>query len=181
MTSKIKISLILIISFLSNSYSQESPSVEKNQFKINVILPGFVYEHGFTNKNTLYSELSIGLAYRKSFFYDEATWSFLPVINEQFRHYYNLDKRADLGKRTAHNSGNFLALNAIYNFESLSTNNSYSESTSSFTIAPVWGLQRTYKGGFNLGFNAGIGYNIDKYENDFVPVVNFSLGWVLGK
>jgi hypothetical protein len=34
--------------------AQEEPSVEKNQFKINVLAPGIVYEHGFNAKNTLY-------------------------------------------------------------------------------------------------------------------------------
>lgn len=60
-------------------------------------------------------------------------------------------------------------------------NNDFSEDTSSFTIAPVWGFQRTYKGNFNLGVNAGIGYNFDKYRNEFAPVINFTLGWVIGK
>jgi hypothetical protein len=178
---KIQFSLILVFLFLANTYSQETPSVEKNQFKINLLLPGVVYEHGFTPKNTLYSELSLGFGYRKNSFYNESTWSFYPIINEQFRHYYNLDNRAKKGKRTAHNSGNFLALSAIYNFESISTNNNFSERVTSFTIAPVWGFQRTYKGGFNLGLNGGIGYYIQKHNNDFVPVINFSLGWVIGK
>jgi hypothetical protein len=30
--------------------AQEEPSVEKNQFKINVLAPGIVYEHGFNAK-----------------------------------------------------------------------------------------------------------------------------------
>ena len=178
---KTQFSLILAFLFLANSYSQEVPSVEKNLFKINFFLPGVVYEHGFTAKNTLYSELSLGFGYQKSSFYNESTWTFYPNINEQFRHYYNLDKRAKKGKRTARNSGNFLALNAIYNFESISTNDDFSNEGASFTVAPVWGFQRTYNGGFNLGFNAGIGYGIQKQSNEFVPVINFSLGWVIGK
>lgn len=148
--------------------------------KINILLPGFVYEHGFDAKNTLYSELSLGFGYRSSNF-GGSSWSFYPNINEQFRHYYNLDKRASKGKRTAYNSGNFVALNAIYNFKSISSNDNFSEDTSSFTIAPVWGLQRTYGKKINLGFNAGLGYNFDKYENEFVPVINFTLGWIIGK
>jgi hypothetical protein len=178
---KVNFSLILVFLFLANMYSQETPSVEKNQFKINVLLPGVVYEHGFTPKNTLYSELNSGFGYRKNSFYNEATWSFYPNIYEQFRHYYNLEKRAKNGKRTNRNSGNFLALNAIYNFESISTNNNYYESAPSLTIAPVWGFQRTYKGGFNLGLNAGIGCNFQKQNTDFGAVINFSLGWVIGK
>lgn len=162
-------------------YAQDKPAVEKNLFKLNLLLPGVVYEHGFNNKNTLYSELSMGFGYRSRNF-SGSSWFFLPVINEQFRHYYNLEKRSLKGKKITGNSGNFIALNAIYNFKSFSTNNGVI-SESSFIIAPVWGLQRTYKSSFNLGLNAGLGYSIEKnyYDNHFVPVINFSIGWVISK
>jgi hypothetical protein len=170
---------LFILTVISNSNAQDKPSVVKSQFKINVLLPGFVYEHGLSDKNTLYSELSSGIGYSNNAF--GSAWYFYPYINEQFRHYYNLEKRASKEKRTAHNSGNFVAVNGIYNFESISTNESVSSSNASFTIAPVWGFQRTYKGNFNLGLNMGVGYNFGKYDNEFVPVLNFSLGWVIGK
>lgn len=156
-------------------------TVAKNQFKINFLLPGFVYEHGFDAKNTLYSEVSLGLGYRYSNYYDESTLYFLPLVNEQFRHYYNLGKRASKGKRTAYNSGNFIAVSAIYHFQSISTNEKYAEYSPSFTIAPLWGLQRTYKRKFNLELNLGAGLNFDKFDTEFIPVGNFTLGWVIGK
>lgn len=172
--------LFLFFTPLTKTIAQDIPSVEKNLFKINLLLPGVVYEHGFSNKNTLYSEFSFGLGYSKSAF-SGSTWSFYPTINEQFRHYYNLEKRAGKGKRTLGNSGNFYGLNAIYNFESINSNSDFSSSSPSFTIAPVWGFQRTYKHNFNLNLNGGIGYNIDKYNSEIVPVVNFTIGWVIGK
>lgn len=179
--------IIIIINLLGilNLSAQNKTAVEKNLIKLNLLLPGVVYEHGFNEKNTLYSELSIDFGYRNNSFSGNS-WIFLPFINEQFRHYYNLEKRSLNGKRTAGNSGNFLALNAIYNFKSFSTNdNNYGYNDSSFIIAPVWGMQRTYKHNFNLGLNAGVGYLFysDKnYDNNsFVPVINFSIGWVIGK
>jgi putative salt-induced outer membrane protein YdiY len=175
--------LCLAVLMFNGAYAQDEAvtSVRKHQFKINMLLPGFVYEHGFSAKNTLYSEASLGLGYRYSSYYDESTWYILPMINEQFRHYYNLEKRAAKGKRTAYNSGNFIAANAIYNFKSLSTNDKYGNYDPSFTIAALWGLQRTYKGRFNLEFNIGPGVNFDKYDTEFTPVGNFTLGWVIGK
>ncbi|CAC9976190.1 MULTISPECIES: hypothetical protein [Flavobacterium] len=179
---KIRFSFLLLLAFIVNVHSQDATtSVSKNQFKVNVLFPGFVYEHGFTEKNTLYSEVSLGFGYRKSSYYYESTWSFYPMINEQFRHYYNLEKRADKGKRTAYNSGNFLALNATYNFKPISTNNNFGEYAPSFTLAPVWGLQRTYNGKLNLELHLGAGINVDKYNTEFAPVANFTLGWVIGK
>jgi hypothetical protein len=173
------LTLLGLITIL-NMHAQDKPVVEKNQFKINALLPGVVLEHGFDDKNTLYSELSLGFGYRKSSFSSSA-WTFYPSINEQFRHYYNLQKRASKGKVSSHNSGGFLAMAAFYNFKSISTNESVSSTNASFTIAPVWGFQRTYKGNFNLDLNIGVGYNFDKKSSDFVPVLNFTLGWVIGK
>ncbi|WP_264564178.1 hypothetical protein [Flavobacterium sp. N3904] len=174
------ISFSLLFIPLMTTLAQDISSVEKNLFKINLLLPGVVYEHGFSSKNTLYSEFSFGLGYGFSDF-EGSTFAFYPRINEQFRHYYNLEKRAGKGKRTGGNSGNFYALNAIYNFKSINTNSDFSSSNTSFTIAPVWGFQRTYKHNFNLSLNGGVGYNFEKDNNQFAPVINFTLGWVIGK
>lgn len=173
--------LILSILFINSVQAQdEAAAVEKNQFKINPLLsPGFVYEHGFSAKNTLYSEASLIVGYRKNGFYDESTWYFIPRINEQFRHYYNLEKRAAKGKKTANNSGNFVALSAEYQFESISTNEWFNEYCPSFTVGPVWGIQRTYKGKLNIDLNLGLGANFDKYDTELVPIANFTLGWVI--
>ncbi|MDR7212428.1 DUF3575 domain-containing protein [Flavobacterium piscis] len=177
--------LLLLLSVLFTITIQaqdEAPaSVEKNQFKINFLFPGFVYEHGFDAKNTLYSEVSSGFGYRYNSYYDESTTYFLPMINEQFRHYYNLEKRANKGKRTAYNSGNFIAVSATYNFQSISTNKDYAEYCPSFTLAPLWGFQRTYKRKFNLEVNLGAGVNFDRFDTEFVLVAGFTLGWVIGK
>ncbi|UTN03614.1 hypothetical protein L0669_20080 [Flavobacterium bizetiae] len=116
--------LILSVLFINAVQAQDDApvSVAKNQFKINMLFPGFVYEHGFDTKNTLYSEVSLGVGYRYSSYYHESSLYIFPMINEQFRHYYNLEKRAGKGKRTAHNSGNFVAASAYYNFKSFNTN-----------------------------------------------------------
>ena len=50
--------------------AQDKTSVEKNLFKINLLLPGVAYEHGFDTKNTLYSELSFGVGYRNNDYYN---------------------------------------------------------------------------------------------------------------
>jgi len=173
---------VLLFTPLLRVIGQETPSVEKNLFKINLLLPGFVYEHGFSSKNALYSEFSFGFGYQTSAFWG-STFVIYPTINEQFRHYYNLEKRVGKGRRTAGNSGNFYGLSAIYNFKSINTNFDISSFNSSFTIAPVWGFQRTYMHKFNLNLNGGVGYNIDieKDNNEIVPVINFTIGWVIGK
>jgi putative salt-induced outer membrane protein YdiY len=179
MTKNYILAILFIISFCKVQAQDEATTTVKNQFKINMLFPGIVYEHALSANNTLYSEAALGLGYRYNSYYDEGNVYFFPLINEQFRHYYNLKKRAEKGKRTAYNSGNFVAVNALYNFQSLSTNEKYGNYPQSFTVAALWGLQRTYKGRFNLEFNVGPGVNFDKYDTEFVPVGNFTLGWVI--
>ena len=173
--------LLFLVSITMQAQDEAVANVEKSQFKINFLFPGFVYEYGFDDKNTLYSEACLGIGYRYNSYYDESTMYFLPMINEQFRHYYNLEKRARKGKRTAYNSGNFIAMSATYSFQSISTNEKYAEYCPSFTIAPVWGFQRTYKRKFNLEVNLGAGVNFDRFDTEFAPVATFTLGWVIGK
>ena len=172
--------ILLNLGAILNLCAQDKPSVEKNQFKIDILAPGFVYEHGLSAKNTLHSELSVGLGYRYDSYFG-STCDFYPLINEQVRHYYNLEKRVAKGKVTARNSGNFVAMAAFYNFKSFTTNDSFYSSNSSITFAPLWGYQRTNERNFNLDVNMGIGYNIGKHDNSFVPVFSFTLGWVIGK
>lgn len=175
--------LLLLLATTPSVYAQdEAPiSVVKNQFKINMLFPGFVYEHGFSEKNTLYSEAAFGLGYSYSDFYGESNVYIVPLINEQLRHYYNLQKRATKGKRTERNSGNYVALNASYYFKPISGNSDHFNYVPSSTIAVLWGLQRTYKGRLNLEFNIGPGVNISEIETKFALPVNFTLGWVIGK
>lgn len=103
--------LIFALATLSAS-AQEVPSVQKNLFKINLLAPGVVYEHGFTEKITLYSELSVGFVYRESSFVESSS-AFLPVLTEQLRYYNNFDRRLAKGKNTTRNSGNYVALLAV--------------------------------------------------------------------
>jgi hypothetical protein len=172
--------LFLLFAPLFNIIAQDTPAVEKNLFKINLLLPGVVYEHGFDTKNTLYSELSVGFGFSKNDVWGK-NWALYPNLNEQLRHYYNLEKRIKKGRRTQGNSGNFYALNAVYNFESINTNSGFNTSVPSVTIAPVWGFQRTNNSNFNSSFNGGIGYNINQNQSKMVLILNFSIGWVIGK
>lgn len=177
--------LFLLLSVLSinavHAQDETSVSVAKNQFKINVLFPGFVYEHGFSEKNTLYSEASLSLGYSYSDFYGKSNVYMIPVITEQLRHYYNLQKRSNKGKRTERNSANYLALNTSGYFKPLSGDTEYFTYVPSSTVAVLWGLQRTYKGRFNLGFNIVPGINFSEIETKFALPVNFTLGWIIGK
>jgi hypothetical protein len=169
--------LILLVVLVTNLKAQEKTSVEKNIFKINILTPGITYELGIGKKTTLNSDLNIAVVY-----YQNSGLKVFPYIQEQFRYYYNLEKRVGKNKNTANNSANFMAISASYYFESIGELK-YLHRYDGITIAPVWGLQRTYKSNLNINLNAGIGYNFSSNSEwkGLTPVVNFTLGWVLGK
>lgn len=163
-------------------YGQEKEiSVNKNLFKINLLPPGITYEHGLTKKLTLNSDINAGISYHYSSF-SGSDWIIFPFVDEQLRHYYNLEKRALKGKRTENNSGNFLALGAMYMFRGKGKYE-YINDYDGFNLYSVWGLQRTYQNNLNISINAGLGYNFSSNDNvnELSPIVNFTLGWVIGK
>lgn len=177
--------LRVICSFLimtSVVYGQEKEiSVNKNLFKINLLPPGITYEHGFTNKLTLNSDVNAGISYHYNSF-SGSDWIIFPYIDEQLRHYYNLEKRSLKGKRTANNSANFLAVGALYMFRGKGKYE-YINDLDGFNLYSVWGLQRTYNSKININLNMGLGYNFSQFSDvrGVKPIVNFTLGWVIGK
>lgn len=170
---------LLILGGIFNSQAQVKPSVERNLFKINILSPGLSFEKGIGEKNVISSEISSSIGFHRNSSGTE--WLVSPYIKEQYRLYYNLEKRKQKGKNISNNSGNFVAFSASYYFKPIG-NSVYVSVYEGLTLAPVWGFQRTYKGGLNIAVNTGIGYNISSNnDSKMAPVLNFSLGWVIGK
>ena len=108
-------------------------------------------------------------------------------MSSQFRHYYNLEKRNLKGKNIDGNSGNYIAPIASYYFRPVNVSTNFVSTSDALTLVAVWGLQRTYKSGLNINPNTGLGYNFSKDRSSYllstniIPVINFTLGWVLLK
>lgn len=174
---KKKIYILLLFPLLINA--QQSKTVTESLFKINILTPGLTYEKGLTNNTTLCLDgnLSVGFAVHNN----ETVVLATPFVRSQYRYYYNLEKRVSKGKSISNNSGGFLALNLSYYFKPSGTN-VYVSNYDGFTAGGVWGFQKTYKSGVNLSANAGLGYNLsDNLTNKVVPLLNFTIGWVIGK
>lgn len=164
--------------FFTNA--QEVSGVKGGLFKVNVLNPGLVYEYGLSNKTSLYSELSLGFFYQYSQNFGSSS-AFNLIIYEQFRYYYNFEKRYTKNKRTNKNSANYIAFTASNSFKPFVENNADRfYFVNRVEVGPVWGLQRTYKGNFNLDLNMGVGATIyQNNKNPIVPIINFSIGWVI--
>lgn len=169
--------VFLFVSLLG--FSQENSGVEKSQFKINMLAPGISYEHGLSEKSTLLGELGTGFLYTSE---GGESFSVFPYVSAQYRHYYNFEKRAKKGKNTLNNSANYITfITNVSSGKAIIGKRDYISDVY-FGIGPAWGIQRTYKSGFNLDLNLGVGYGFGNNEKGkFIPMLNLTLGWVINR
>jgi len=174
--------IALMVLASANLKAQDKNSIlENNLFKINILSPGVSYEKRLGENSTINSDLNLSLG----FSYNSNSGSHLlttAYLREQYRYYYNIEKRSLKNKNIKNNSANFVALSASYYLEPFG-DSGYVSVYDGLTIAPVWGLQRTYETGINIALVTGAGYNFgtNQRTSGFVPVINFTLGWVLSK
>ncbi|MEE9361506.1 MAG: hypothetical protein V3U92_02800 [Cellulophaga sp.] len=168
--------------FLCSFYTlpaQSNYNVEKQQFKISILNPGFGYEVATGENTTVDLRLGTGLALRGASNV-KTEFGIFPFFEGQYRWYYNFNRRKGKGKRTAHNSANYLALSSTLVSGKPLLGNLEGNEGYWGNVGPVYGLQRTYKRGFNLNLEFGFGYSFDNLGNSGIsPKIGFALGWVL--
>ncbi len=162
--------------------SSENPfaliNLERHQFKLNFLSPGFTYEFAIFKNVTASSSVGLGAAT-----YQEG-YALGLVMNNRARYYYNFNSRLRNGKNVSGNSGNYIsAAQAIFFSQlRLSTN---IEGPSDFNIGFfgfVHGIQRTYPKGFNFTAELGAGYyKGDGVYSGYGPLINLNFGWVATK
>ena len=166
----------LLCLFFGNAQSDRN--VAEHFFKINAINPGLEYEWGFAKDQTV--NLGAGLQFGARGAGGSFDWVFVPAINLQYRYYYNFQRRLERNKRIRGNSANYIALaNTTFLNERIIGNTELSGGYFGH-LGPVYGIQRTYKKGFNFNLKMGVGYYYDDfYEGEFGPVLGFGIGWVI--
>jgi len=158
-------------------FSQETT----NQFSLNFLVPSAEYEVSVSEKSTVDFDLGVGFGYTNSKFGGEH-FGIFPGFETQYRYYYNLAKRADKGKKTSENSGNYIAGVAYLTsgdpiFGDLEYINDYRG-----FVGPSWGLQRIYPSNFKLNLNLGAGLGFNDFEGTyFAGLISIKLGFKLGK
>lgn len=168
--------LCLLISL--TSFAQET----SNQFSLNFLMPSLEYETAISKNSTIDAIVGFGFGYHEASYLDKPEYGIYPQFQTQYRHYYNLKKRLERGKKTSENSGNYIALSA--NFSSgdpiigdMRLNKDYSG-----FVGPLWGLQRVYNSNFKLNLNLGFGMGFNDREDPyFATQVGLQLGFKLGK
>ena len=169
------LAILVLCTFLVSAQTQKN--VEIGQFKINFINPGLEYEFGVGPDQTI--DFGIVLQFGAN----SDGYAFFPAINGQYRYYYNFKRRLERDKRTRGNSANYLAASGTLFLEEVIVGNLDSGDGYFGFVGPVYGIQRTYRKGFNFNLEFGVGYYFDNFLDDdgFGPTVSFSIGWVLGQ
>jgi hypothetical protein len=184
MKYKIILLTLCLIPLLSNAQWQERGGtfdlahLERHQFQLNLLSPGFTYELGLFRNQSVSSNLGFGLAT-----YEEG-YVFGLAMNNRYRYYHNFNRRARLDKNTSGNSGNYIAAAQAIFFSQLQISTNV-DSVGDFNLGffgMVYGIQRTYEKGFNFNVELGAGYyRGDGVPSGYGPLINVTLGWVATK
>ncbi|MBW3466210.1 hypothetical protein [Arthrospiribacter ruber] len=164
-----KIYIFTLLSFIfltKQALAQDFASVEKSIWQIqSLFVTKYLSNESKIKRDlALRSELGFDFFYRDGFLYDGPVVAWSPFLRLEPRHYYNLNKRADKGKKTAKNSGNFVALTTTYKPNwFLITNESSLLVTPALSLIPTWGIRRSPWQHFNFEAGIGIGYGWEYY------------------
>jgi len=184
MKYKIILLTLCLIPLLSNAQWQERGGtfdlvhLERHQFQLNLLSPGFTYELGLFKNQSVSSNLGFGLAT-----YEEG-YVFGLAMNNRYRYYHNFNRRTGMDKNTSGNSGNYIAAAQAIFFSQLQISTNV-DAVGDFNLGffgMVYGIQRTYEKGFNFNVELGAGYyRGDGVPSGYGPLINVTLGWVATK
>ncbi len=184
MKNKYVLILLCFVSAFANAQWQERGGtfdlahLERHQFKLNLLSPGFTYELGIFKNQSISTNLGLATAT-----YEEGYVLGL-AMNNRYRYYHNFDRRERLGKNTSGNSGNYIAAAQAIFFSQLRVATDV-EGPDDFNLGfygMVYGIQRTYEKGFNFNVEVGAGYyRGDGVPNGYGPLISFTFGWVATK
>lgn len=150
-------------------------NLEKSLIKLNVLAPGASAEFALTESSSVHLEGGFTVSgFTTGTFYNDVDAQLFAAAG--WRKYYNLGARQSKGKNTAGNSGSYFGVKAFYYGKDVDDENE--DNSNIFFPAAVWGLQRTYNSGWNIGVELGAGYRFEKNQDDtFGPLLSFRLGY----
>lgn len=173
-----------------SALAQEGPvPAVSSLHKIHFLNACYEWEARLTDRTTLSLNAGLGFTiYGQSQPPDSKVqwnWVLFPVGHVQYRHYYNLQKRASRGRSTRGNSGNFLTAGFLWSTRSLAERNI----TMWNGLHPMvgWGLQRTYRKNFHLQWVLGAAlYSFNAVGSgnsysEFGPMIQLKLGYAFAK
>lgn len=164
------LSILALIATLTSHAQEEKPGREvRDVLRATLISTGLSYEKEIGNRSTAYGHLYVRGAIEETPYGDNELGFFIdPVLNLQYRYYYNGMKRRERGRRTDMNSMDYIAGTWETWFTKAPLDGGSIERDSrrpATTLGAVWGLQRNYRNRFSLDLNLGMGYRFAKTTN----------------
>ncbi|NKI33130.1 hypothetical protein [Croceivirga thetidis] len=153
-------------------------NLERHQFTVNLLGPGFRYEIGIIRNVTASTSFTPAFATYQEGYTFGYSWHL------RLRYYHNFNQRLDINKNVVGNSANYIAAARSIFFEPLQLIDNMPD-TGDWAFAfygGVYGIQRTNRKGFNINAEVGYGYmRGDGLLNGHGPMVHITFGWVATK
>lgn len=205
-----KLTLVGLLSLaFSALYGQEKENaevyevyVERHQTVANFLAPGITHEFRVSPGSTLtlraqifpvayFSTTYEPYDYYGPYYYDVVDnfqFDLRPALDVEYRHYYNFASRERKGRKTAHNSANFVSFLLRGLGPALLTPSEellwiYGVGNFAMVAGPQWGIQRNYGKRFNLqlAVGPGLSYDTEFQRASFTLLGDLFLGFRLGK
>ncbi len=149
-------------------------NLERHHVNFNLLSPGISYELGLFRNQSVSTSMGLGLATYEEGYALGLAW------NNRYRYYHNFERRKDLGKSVAGNSGNYIAAAQAIFFSQLRLATNI-EGPKDFNVGfygMVYGVQRTYETGLNFTAELGAGYyRGDGVLDGYGPLFHFTIGF----
>lgn len=170
---------LLLITLLPTIGLAQKSLLQKQSFRATILPLGFISETRIGRNQTLVLETALAGSVRLA--ESKINYVVKPMVGAGIRHFYNLERRATSGRTTKSNSGNYISVNSSYQFPALIKSKETLEvnTLTAYGFSALWGMQRTYKGGFYLNLAVGYGADFDSYEWKSGLAGGFGLGFTL--
>ncbi|EPA00569.1 hypothetical protein A33Q_0042 [Indibacter alkaliphilus LW1] len=158
---------LILFFVVKSTQAQEIVSVEKSIWQVQSLLVTkyLSNESRILDKIALRNEIGFDFSYRDGLFMENPLLVWNPFLRIEPRYYYNLQKRLIKGKKTAQNSGNFVALTTSYKPDwFVISNESGIGIIPNLSLIPTWGIRRSPTRHFNYEAGFGVGYGWEFYK-----------------
>ncbi|MCL6219785.1 hypothetical protein [Zunongwangia pacifica] len=165
-----KVIVLFLFLVLGNSnIKAQNYSVEKSLYGVQTgVLGVWGYnELRLADEFSFRTELGLdGALWANSFFSDgDVHYLLAPVITLEPRWYYNLNKRADRGRKTWNNAANFLSLDvSLHPDLFVISDRDHVGVPNQISFITKWGIKRNI--GKHFGYEFGIGFGYGSYFNE---------------
>ena len=176
---KILIGSLLLCNIVA--HAQFGKNCEIRQMKLNLFNPGMEYEMGLGVNSTLDVRVAWQVALEPASTAPSEDYVFFPAITVQNRYYHNFNGRHRRGRSIYGNSGNYLAPSVgLFSPGERVVQGRVVDDVHGYG-GLVYGIQRSYNSGLSFSIDAGAGYYVGPFKGGVLPIVNFSLGWIISE